>query len=278
VRRDPPAPATSAAPVELIARREFACRLTPDRALETLDDAEAFAVERGLLTRTPDCALPSLFAACHEEPYLSGGHGFAAWPRTKWWWGGALAERPGIHYLKLHRGTGLYLSHAVATLADPLCRVELASAAEGVYGPQAARLVAHLAAHGPALVDDLKVELGYDATTLRRVRERLERVGAVESRPVARGAEQGGHAHSSELARWDQVFGVAPSDAPGGLVELLAAGVHAAVLVPEAEVGSWFSWSIASDTVERLVADGRLSRPAPGWLTTAPGWLTTAPE
>lgn len=263
-------PATSAAPAHLMARREFACRLTPDRALETLDDAEAFAVERRLLTRTPDCALPSLFAACHEEPYLPGGHGFAAWPRTKWWWGGALAERPGIHYLKLHRGNGLYLSRAAAALADPLCRAELARAAEGTYGPQAARLVAHLAAHGPNLVDDLKVELGYDAATLRRVRERLERVGAVVSRPVTPEAEQGGHTHSSELVRWDQVFGVAPSAAPGGLVELLAAGVRAAVLAPEAEVRSWFSWPIEPDTIERLVADGRLSRPAPGWLASAP--------
>jgi hypothetical protein len=275
VRDDSPVtPSTSVHLANLMVRREFACRLTPDRALDTLESAESFAIERGLLTRTPDCALPSLFAACHEEPYLPSGHGFAGWPRTKWWWGGALAERRGIHYLKLHRGRGLYLSPATVALADPLCRAELARADEGAYGAQAARLVAHLAAHGPALVDDLKVELGYEAATMRRARERLERVGAVVSRPATPETEQGMHTHSSELARWDQVFGVVPLAAPGGLAELLVAGVRAAVLAPEAEVHSWFSWPIQPDTIERLVADGRLSRPAPAWLTSTPEYMS----
>ena len=54
---------------ELQERRAFECRLTPDRALQTLDEAEDFAHDRALLTRTADSALPSLFEACHEEPY-----------------------------------------------------------------------------------------------------------------------------------------------------------------------------------------------------------------
>ena len=41
-------------------RRMFECRLTPDRALLTLDEAEEFLPGRGLLTRTADCVLPSL--------------------------------------------------------------------------------------------------------------------------------------------------------------------------------------------------------------------------
>ena len=57
---------------ELQERRAYECRLTPDRALETLDDAAAFVRDRGLLTRTTDCALPSLHEACHEEPYKPG--------------------------------------------------------------------------------------------------------------------------------------------------------------------------------------------------------------
>ena len=44
-------------------RRAFDCRLTPDRALRTLAEAEAFLRDRGLLTRTADCALPSLYDA-----------------------------------------------------------------------------------------------------------------------------------------------------------------------------------------------------------------------
>ncbi len=68
---------------ELRSRREYDCRLTPDRALESLDEAHEFLRERGLLTRTADCALPSLYEACHEEPYQVGGRGFASWPATQ---------------------------------------------------------------------------------------------------------------------------------------------------------------------------------------------------
>src|SRR6266516_3207912 len=53
---------------ELQERRAHECRLTPDRALRTLDEAEAFLRDRGLLTRTADSALPSLYEACHEDP------------------------------------------------------------------------------------------------------------------------------------------------------------------------------------------------------------------
>ena len=38
-------------------RRAFECRLTPDRALESLDEAEDSLLDRGLLTRTEDSAL-----------------------------------------------------------------------------------------------------------------------------------------------------------------------------------------------------------------------------
>jgi hypothetical protein len=54
---------------ELEERRAYECRLTPARALASLDEAEEFLLDRGLLTRTVDSALPSLFEACHEEPY-----------------------------------------------------------------------------------------------------------------------------------------------------------------------------------------------------------------
>ena len=69
---------------ELRERRGFQCRLTPDRVLGSVDEAEVFLRDRGLLTRTADCALPSLYEACHEDPYKIGGAGFAAWPATKW--------------------------------------------------------------------------------------------------------------------------------------------------------------------------------------------------
>src|SRR5206468_949391 len=87
---------------ELKARRAHLCRLTPDRALDSSDEAAAFLADRGLLTLTPDCALPSLFGACHEPGSTAGGRGFAAWPRTRWPWAGMLARRPGVRWLKVH--------------------------------------------------------------------------------------------------------------------------------------------------------------------------------
>ena len=70
----------------LQARREHLCRLTPSRALESLDDTDGFLRDRGLLTRTPDSALPSFFGACHEEPFAPGSRGFGSWPATKYPW------------------------------------------------------------------------------------------------------------------------------------------------------------------------------------------------
>ena len=68
---------------EVRERREFQCRLSPDRVLRSLDEAEQFLRDRGLLTRTADCALPSLYEACHEDPYQPGSPGFATWRATK---------------------------------------------------------------------------------------------------------------------------------------------------------------------------------------------------
>jgi hypothetical protein len=97
-------------------------------------------------------------------------------------------------------------------------------------------------------------ELGIDA---RRLRPKLERRSAVVARPVLH--EEG---NTSELARWDQVF---PQPAGGsGLADLLVAGVHAAVVAPEDEVQSWFSWRAPASLLDELVGGGRLVRPEPG--------------
>ena len=67
--------------VESLARlreqRAFLCRRSADRALGSVEEADAFLRDRGLLTRTADCALPSLYEACHEDPYQPGSPGFA---------------------------------------------------------------------------------------------------------------------------------------------------------------------------------------------------------
>ena len=63
----------------------------------------------GLLTRTADCALPSLYEACHEDPYKPGSPGFATWPATKWPWFGELTER-GYLIAGVHRGKNLLVA------------------------------------------------------------------------------------------------------------------------------------------------------------------------
>jgi hypothetical protein len=233
---------------ELQDRRAYECRLTPDRALRTLDEAEAFLRDRGLLTRTADSALPSLYEACHEDPYAPGRGGFGEWPATKWRWFGELAEREGVYRLKVHhRGKNLLVTEEVAALLDPICRAEIERMSAV---PEWAVVLDHLAAAGPSEPEDLKVELGLKGKELKSLLFPLELCGTVVRR-------------KGMLERWDQVF-PEPLSGPGGPEELLVAAVRAAVVAPEREVGRWFAWG--PELVERLVAAGRLDRLEPGWL------------
>ncbi len=196
--------------LELQRRRDYECRLTPDRALDSLDDAESFLLDRGLLTRTADSALPSLFGACHEEPYAPGKPGFGQWPRTKYPWFGELGAR-GYATLAIHGGKSLLISPETARLLDPLCRAELARREDDV-------LLRHLAEAGPSELDDLQLELGLAPKELRRLRAPLERCGALVARSVV---YEDPHRHTSELARWDQRFPEQAED--GGLAALVIA-------------------------------------------------------
>lgn len=253
---------------ELRTERIRLCRLTADRALADLDDAEAFLRDRRVLTLVPDSSLPSLFAATHEEPYAPGKAGFGSWPKTKWRWGGELAGRPGVITPKVHKGKILFLSREAAAVVDPLCRESLDLAADGQLGTDAAAIVRHLAAAGPTSVEDLKGELGLEAKALRSAREKLESSGAVVAKEalVPVGIEPG-HRHSSTLARWDQVWTqrrkVSPSAA---LDDLVVLGVRATVVTHQEEIKGWFSWPVTASQVDRLVQAGRLSRPGPGWV------------
>jgi hypothetical protein len=239
---------------ELRDRRGYECRLTPDRALASLDEAETFLLDRGLLTRTADCALPSLFAACHEEPYALGKPGFGQWPRTKFPWFGELGAR-GYATLALHHGKSLLVTEETARLLDPLCRAELEERRDDP-------LLRHLAEAGPSELEDLQLELGLAPKELRRLRTPLERSGAVVSRSIV---YEEPHRHTSLLARWDQVF--PEPTRGGGLAERVVAAVRAAVLAPEPEVARWFSWPVPQGLLDNLVETGGLRRPEPGWLT-----------
>ncbi|HEY5579209.1 MAG TPA: hypothetical protein VIL12_05935, partial [Acidimicrobiia bacterium] len=229
---------------ELEERRKQLCRLDPVFALQEIEDAEGFLRDRGLLTLTPCCSLPSLFGACHEEPARPGKPGFGQWPRTRWWWGGELQELPGVVATKLHQGKTLYLAPRVVRLVDPLCRDEVRKAEAGVYGEDAARTMAHLGSAGPSTTEDLKLELGLEARDYQRVRRVLESRGAVLSRGITIEAESGGHAHMSELSRWDQAVEPFPGDPEESLVWLVEVVVDAAVVIPEVEVRRALTWTI----------------------------------
>jgi hypothetical protein len=235
--------------------------LTPDRALNTLDDAVAFVSDRGLLTRMPDSTLPSLFGACHEEPARAGGKGFDLWPKTKWIWSFQLVRRSGILLTKLHRGKSLYLSADAAHLFDPLVR----QAMEAATGDDAA-LLEHLTDHGESMSEDIELELGWDRVRLKAARNRLERLGALVSDGLVFVDETTWH--FAPLRRWDQVTEPAEAEADPH-AEVLVAGLRAAVIAPEADLRSWFSWPIPDGTVDRLVRSGRVTRQAPGWLAVA---------
>lgn len=241
---------------ELLERRERECRLVPELALETLDEAEAFLHDRGLLTRNPSLSLPSLFGACHEEPYKPGSGGFGEWPSTKWPWSFELARRPGVVAPKIHLGKTLYLSRATARLADPIIRAELDRIRQA--DPDWARLLDHLGDAGPSTPDDLLVELGLERRHLKAIRAPLERCGVV----VGRWEDD-----RNVLYRWDQL-GVGPAAGRPDLGPLVAAAVGAAVVVPEREPRRWFSWRWRwrDELLDELVDGGGLVRPAPGWL------------
>jgi hypothetical protein len=243
------------------ARRSRECRLTPGRALKTLDEAAGFLAERGFLTRMPDSALPSLFGACHEEPGRAGGRGFDLWPRTKWIWSFQLTQKPGTVLTKLHRGKSLYVTVEAARLFDPLVRKSIA----GATGDDASFL-AHLAKHGESTLDDLEVELGWDRKRLKSVRDRLQRSGAVVGHGLV--FEDDSSWYFAPVRRWDQVF-PEPAPARRPFHELILAAMRAAVLAPEDDVARWFSWPTPRGVVEELVAEGRLIRPAPRWLAIA---------
>lgn len=242
-------------------RRSRECRLTPDRALDSLDEAAAFLADRRLLTRMPDSSLPSLFGACHEAPGRAGGRGFDLWPRTKWMWSFQLVLRPDTLLTKLHRGKSLFLTTEAARLFDPLVRRSIGEAT----GDEAA-LLAHLAKHGESTLDDLEVELGWDRKRVKRVRDRLQHVGAVIGDGLV--FEDEATWHFAPLRRWDMTFEAT------GISEhlydpLVMLAMRAAVLAPEDDLKRWFSWPLPAGTVDRLVAEGRLRRPAAGWVTVA---------
>lgn len=116
-------------------------------------------------------------------------------------------------------------------------------------------------------MEDLKTELGLDATGLRKVRDALERSGAVVARAITTEDAKGTRRISSVLSRWDQVWRKpwkATEDT--ALDEIVVLGVASAVVTHEDELRTWYTWPVERPFINALVGTGRLVRPASGWL------------
>lgn len=209
----------------------------------------------------PDCALPSLFGAAHEEPSRAGGKGFDLWPKTRWVWSFQLTQQPGVILTKLHRGKSLYLSTEAARAFDPLVRGVI----EAATGDER-KLLDHLGAHGDSMADDIEVELGWDRKRLKLVRGRLQNMGGVISHGLV--FKDASDWFFAPMRRWDQVV-PKPKASGDPYAPLALTAVRAAVLAPESDVRSWFSFRIPTTTLDDLVAAGRLTRPAPGLIALA---------
>jgi len=249
-----------------LGRRDRLCRLSPGGALQTLDEAADFLRDRGMLTLTADSWLPSLFQACHEEPYSPHARGFGGWPRTKWRWAGQLGTRPDVIMTRLHRGKLLYVGAPLEPALAALCRRSGAEAAEGAVGADAARLMG-LLAEGPLLLEQILM-LGVSESALRRARAALQRTGAVFTEEVLLEGREGGHRHSARLIRADQRFASKglPIAWEDGLTQLLVGAVRAAVVAPVRDAVNWFSFPTCNDAVDGAIQSGKLIQPEPGWV------------
>jgi hypothetical protein len=171
-----------------------------------------------------------------------------------------------VQSLDVHAGKTILLADDLVALVDPVCRAELARMERA--DPGWGKLLAHLAASGPSLADDVELELGLTHKEFKALRSPLQRCGAIVARSIVLPARSGeGHVHRSELARWDQAH-PQPSGLPLDIVALMGKALRAAVVAPEKDLVRWFSWRwlLPGDLAGQLVEQGLATRPAPGWL------------
>ena len=253
-------------------RRAFECRLTQDRALGSLDEAEGFLGSAACSPgrRTARCPASTRRATRRRTSRAAGasppGPDQVALVRRAHRARLSLRRRPpGQEPAGQRRDSGAARPDLPRGDRPDACR-----------GAAWRRLLDHLAGVGPSLADDLRVELGLKRQELKALRSPLERCGVLVARSVTLPAG----AHGATDARRPQPLtqrarplgsglpgrpgpaAARPSRPSGALGDLIVAAVRAAVVAPESEVRRWFSWQWywTATLVDDLVRAARLRR------------------
>jgi hypothetical protein len=241
-------------------------RLTPSRALTNPAEAREFVREMGIILRTPDPYLPSLFAAAQGRPYKEGVGGFGNWPEHAWWWDGELTKDGDILISKVIGGRTAFVARSCWPALDAAVRGRASQLTNDVER----HFVACLRMEGTIRADDLRGLMGLESkdkkNIFQKARTRLEKLGVILTEYTPLNI----HRHVSMLALWEHRF-PSPLTAAHGVALILRAVVAAAGQFPEKNLNSLFAWPSEETemAIESLVQSGILSRNS-GTLTIDP--------
>ncbi len=217
--------------------RAYLHRLTPDRALNTVEEAARFVREIGVVLLSPYRYLPSLFAAAQGQPFKPGFGGFGQWPAHAWWWDREISALPDVVTLKLIRGRTTFAASKAWPAIDAAVRGRIPEK----FGEFECDLIAELQERGATPSRELNLVRGYGRAgtkRLQKARDTLERRALLLSRPII----HGDHLHDSLLELWETRFPEPMSEARGIEPLLLTCLQVSAGPVPVEEVFAWIAW------------------------------------
>jgi hypothetical protein len=251
-------------------------RLTPDRALHTVDEAVRFIREVGVALWSPDPYLPSLFGAAQGRPYKPGVGGFGNWPAHAWWWDRKIAEFPDIMTFKLVQGRTTFAAKATWPAIDAAVR----GRPPEIFDAFTRDLIAELRRRGATPGRELQILQRpgrANAKLLRKARNVLERRGLLIAKPIV----HGDHHHDILLELWETRF-LRPLTKVRGIEPLLLACLSASAgPVPMSRAFSWLTWprdnlkiaiaTLAQKNLIRETPNGQIER-----LQSSKGTLRSA--
>jgi len=231
--------------------RTYLHRLTPDRALTTIEAAIKFVREIGLVLRTPDPYLPSLFGAAQGKPFKSGAGGFGNWPAHAWWWDREISALPDVLTLKLIRGRTTFAASKAWPAIDAAVRGRISERLEEFE----LELIDELRQRGPTPSRELNITRRYGRTgtkRLKKARDTLESRALLLGRPIT----HGDHSHDTLLELWETRFPKPLGKARGIEPLLLMCLRTSGGPVTISEIFTWLTWpkdELCSE-IQRLIS------------------------